>query len=97
MYLHSIEMISIAKLVGSKPMKLYKTVLISVDVLWLTRLLQLVRRCDTEMYTISKRNAELQRQTDGISPKMQTLKTLMRYGMIERRVYPEVPPVSNTP
>lgn len=41
-----------------------------------------------------KRNSELLRQIDGISPKMlaQTLKTLIKYGMAERRVYPEVPP-----
>lgn len=42
----------------------------------------------------TKRNSKLNRQINGISPKMltQTLKTLMRYGMIERTVYPEVPP-----
>lgn len=42
----------------------------------------------------TKRNSELQRQIAGISPKMlaQTLKTLIGYGMIERTVYPEVPP-----
>lgn len=42
----------------------------------------------------TKRNGELQRQIKGISPKMltQTLKTLMNYGMVERTVYPEVPP-----
>lgn len=42
----------------------------------------------------TKRNSELNRQINGISPKMltQTLKTLIRYGMIERTVYPEVPP-----
>ena len=42
----------------------------------------------------TKRTSELQRQINGISSKMltQTLKTLMRYGMINRRVYPEVPP-----
>jgi DNA-binding HxlR family transcriptional regulator len=42
----------------------------------------------------TKRNSELNRQIKGISPKMltQTLKTLMRYGMIDRTVYPEVPP-----
>lgn len=41
-----------------------------------------------------KRNSELQRQINGISPKMlaQTLKTLMQYGMVKRKVYPEVPP-----
>lgn len=42
----------------------------------------------------TKRNSELQRQIQGISPKMlaQTLKTLIGYGMINREVYPEVPP-----
>ena len=42
----------------------------------------------------TKRNSELQRQIAGISPKMlaQTLKTLVGYGMVERVVYPEVPP-----
>ncbi|TGV02907.1 transcriptional regulator [Flavivirga rizhaonensis] len=42
----------------------------------------------------TKRNSDLQRQVIGISPKMlsQTLKTLLRYGMISRKVYPEVPP-----
>lgn len=41
-----------------------------------------------------KRNSELQRQINGISPKMlaQTLKTLIQYGMAKRKVYPEVPP-----
>ena len=41
-----------------------------------------------------KRNSELQRQINGISPKMlaQTLKTLIQYGMVKRKVYPEVPP-----
>lgn len=42
----------------------------------------------------TKRNSELQKQIAGVSPKMlaQTLKTLMGYGMIDRTVYPEVPP-----
>lgn len=42
----------------------------------------------------TKRNSELQCQINGISPKMltQTLKTLIDYGMIERKVYPQVPP-----
>ncbi len=42
----------------------------------------------------TKRNSELQRQIQGISPKMlaQTLKTLVGYGMVTRVVYPEVPP-----
>lgn len=42
----------------------------------------------------TKRNGELQRQIEGISPKMlaQTLKTLIGYGMVTRTVYPEVPP-----
>jgi DNA-binding HxlR family transcriptional regulator len=42
----------------------------------------------------TKRNSELQRQVVGISPKMlaQTLKNLTAYGMITRKVYPEVPP-----
>lgn len=42
----------------------------------------------------TKRNSDLQKQVIGISPKMlsQTLKTLLRYGMISRKVYPEVPP-----
>lgn len=42
----------------------------------------------------TKRNSELQRQIRGISPKMltQTLKTLIGYGMVTRKVYPEVPP-----
>lgn len=42
----------------------------------------------------TKRNSELQRQINGISPKMltQTLKTLMSYGMVTRKVFPEVPP-----
>lgn len=42
----------------------------------------------------AKRNSELLKQINGISPKMlnQTLKTLMSYGMIERKVYAEMPP-----
>lgn len=42
----------------------------------------------------TKRNSELMRQINGISQKMltQTLKTLMNYSMVERKVYPEVPP-----
>lgn len=42
----------------------------------------------------TKRNSELQRQINGISPKMltQTLKTLIGYGMVTRKAYPEVPP-----
>ncbi|WP_354355783.1 helix-turn-helix domain-containing protein [Pedobacter sp. UYP30] len=41
-----------------------------------------------------KRNSELQREIDGISPKMlsQTLKKLILYKMVKRKVYPEVPP-----
>lgn len=42
----------------------------------------------------TKRNSELQRQINGISPKMltQTLKNLISYGMVTRKVFPEVPP-----
>jgi DNA-binding HxlR family transcriptional regulator len=42
----------------------------------------------------TKRNSELQKQINGISPKMltETLKKLMDYGMVKRKVYPEVPP-----
>lgn len=42
----------------------------------------------------TKRNSEIQRQVQGITPKMlaQTLKTLLKYGMVERKVFPEVPP-----
>ena len=42
----------------------------------------------------SKRTNELQKQIEGISPKMlnETLKKLMAYGMVKRKVYPEVPP-----
>lgn len=41
-----------------------------------------------------KRTNELQKQINGISPKMlnETLKKLMDYGMVKRKVYPEVPP-----
>lgn len=42
----------------------------------------------------TKRTNELQKQINGISPKMlnQTLKKLIDYNMIKRKVYPEVPP-----
>lgn len=42
----------------------------------------------------TKRNSELLRQINGISPKMltQTLKSLSSYGMVARKVFPEVPP-----
>jgi DNA-binding HxlR family transcriptional regulator len=42
----------------------------------------------------TKRNSELQKQINGISPKMltETLKKLIDYGMVKRKVYPEVPP-----
>jgi DNA-binding HxlR family transcriptional regulator len=42
----------------------------------------------------TKRNSELLRQINGISPKMltQTLKNLISYGMVTRKVFPEVPP-----
>lgn len=42
----------------------------------------------------SKRNSELSRQIKGISPKMltQTLKILISYGMVVRKVFLEVPP-----
>ena len=42
----------------------------------------------------SKRSSELLRQIKGISPKMlnQTLKILISYGMVVRKVFPEVPP-----
>lgn len=42
----------------------------------------------------TKRTNQLQKQINGISPKMlnETLKKLIDYGMVERRVYPEVPP-----
>jgi DNA-binding HxlR family transcriptional regulator len=41
-----------------------------------------------------KRYSELQRQICGISPKMliQTLRSLERCGLIERHIYPVVPP-----
>ena len=42
----------------------------------------------------SKRTGELQKQIEGISPKMlnETLKKLMFYGMIKRKIYPVIPP-----
>lgn len=42
----------------------------------------------------TRRNAELQRQVVGISPKMltQTLRKLEAYNLVTRKVYPEVPP-----
>lgn len=42
----------------------------------------------------TKRYGELQRQIHGVSPKMlvQTLRALEQHGMVERRIYPEVPP-----
>jgi len=42
----------------------------------------------------TKRTNELQKQIKGISPKMlsQTLRILQDYGMIDRKVYAEVPP-----
>ena len=42
----------------------------------------------------TKRTNELQKQINGISPKMlnETLKKLINYGMVKRKVYPEVPP-----
>lgn len=42
----------------------------------------------------TKRNSDLLKQVIGISPKMlaQTLKSLVAYGMVTRKVYPEVPP-----
>lgn len=41
-----------------------------------------------------KRTNELQKQINGISPKMlnETLKKLIDYDMVKRKVYPEVPP-----
>lgn len=41
-----------------------------------------------------RRLGELQRQVDGISPKMlvQTLRKLERHGLVERTVHPVVPP-----
>ncbi|MGJ1412835.1 winged helix-turn-helix transcriptional regulator [Sphingobacterium thalpophilum] len=46
------------------------------------------------LMTGRKRTNELQKQINGISPKMlnETLKKLMDYGMVKRKVYPEVPP-----
>lgn len=42
----------------------------------------------------TKRNSELQRQIWGVSPKMlsQSLRQLEERGLIQRQVYPEVPP-----
>ncbi len=42
----------------------------------------------------TKRNIELRKQINGISSKMlaQSLKTLMSYGMVDRKAYPVVPP-----
>ena len=42
----------------------------------------------------TKRNSEIQKQVQDISPKMlaQTLKKLLKYGMVRRKVFPEVPP-----
>ncbi|MGO1245360.1 MAG: winged helix-turn-helix transcriptional regulator [Sphingobacterium sp.] len=42
----------------------------------------------------TKRTNELQKQINGISPKMlnETLKKLIDYDMVKRKVYPEVPP-----
>ncbi len=42
----------------------------------------------------TKRNSELQRQIRGVSPKMlsQSLRQLEGRGLIQRQVYPEVPP-----
>ncbi len=41
-----------------------------------------------------KRTGEIQKQINGISPKMlnETLKKLVSYGMVKRKIYPEVPP-----
>lgn len=41
-----------------------------------------------------RRTSELQKNIHGISPKMlsQSLKKLMEYGMVKRKVYPQVPP-----
>lgn len=46
------------------------------------------------LITGKKRNHELQKRIHGISPKMlsQSLKKLQNYGMVKRKVYPEVPP-----
>ncbi len=42
----------------------------------------------------TKRTNELQKQINNISPKMlnETLKKLMDYGMVKRKIYPEIPP-----
>lgn len=42
----------------------------------------------------TKRTNELQKQINCISPKMlnETLKRLMDYGMVKRKIYPEIPP-----
>jgi len=42
----------------------------------------------------TKRNSDLQREIEGISPKMlnQTLKLLIKCKMVDKKVYPEVPP-----
>jgi len=42
----------------------------------------------------TKRTNELQKQISGVSPKVlnETLKKLINYGLINRKVYPEVPP-----
>lgn len=41
-----------------------------------------------------RRTSELQKNIHGISPKMlsQSLKKLIGYGMVKRKVYPQVPP-----
>ncbi|WP_196797400.1 helix-turn-helix domain-containing protein [Gloeocapsa sp. PCC 7428] len=49
------------------------------------------------MYALTqgkKRYSELKQQVVGVSPKMliQNLRNLERYGLIEREVYPSVPP-----
>ena len=42
----------------------------------------------------ARRYSELQRQIDGVTPKMltQQLRELERAGLVNRKVYPEVPP-----
>lgn len=42
----------------------------------------------------TKRNSDLQREIEGISPKMlnQTLKLLIKCKMVDKKIYPEVPP-----
>lgn len=42
----------------------------------------------------TKRNSDLQREIEGISPKMlnQTLKLLIKHKMVDKKIYPEVPP-----